>query len=691
MWQVMSRAVVAVVALAVLVASPGVVTAVVGVLDDGGEVVSDVTAGVSDAGAATADGSVAVTTGSQLSTVLSTTEDEVGTEVSRSAFDDRFATANESERAALVAERADRLAREAASVADEYREATAAYENGTTDRSTYARRLATLNGRAQTLRAGVDHLRDRAAAVSALELATVGYDETTLDDASDDLDRVTSAGTSAIHRRFTGQSTGSVAVDTANGSSVSIEVENERGERSREFRSPGDGDGSLAVGGEDALGTAREALSDREWTHRGTTVHGASGVYTFEFVLASANLTGEAEVRVDGSSGTVVRLEEEIEPRDDDDADDEDEDHDEDEDEERPPLALLVTGGEPAPGATVTLQVRRASSPAANVTVFVDDERVGTTDDRGRIDVTLGAGETEVTAGRSDREAELEFEFDDEAEDRPVEGLNLTATLEDGTVTVSVTYRGDGVPGAQVFADGDRVGPTGPDGTTSFARDGTGDLELEITRGELEVERTYHVEDGTLVPGESDRDDETKNEDRNDEADELSIAVVEGEPAPGATVTLAVTADGEPTPGVRVFVDDERVGTTDDDGRVAVTLGAEETDISAQRGDREAELEFEFDEKDDGDENDDDGDEGDGDESDGNESDGDGDDGNRDDGDADDSNGDDGNEDSGPDDGNERASDNNDSDGNDDDDEDDEDDEDDDDDEDGDEDDEKTA
>ncbi|PSQ04781.1 hypothetical protein BRC92_03695 [Halobacteriales archaeon QS_4_69_31] len=66
---------------------------------------------------------------------------------------------------------------------------------------------------------------------------------------------------------------------------------------------------------------------------------------------------------------------------------------------------------------------------------------------------------------------------------------------------MTVTYRGDGVAGTQVTANGDRAGPTDGDGTLSLGLDeGASELELEFRRGELEFARTYRVENGTLAP-----------------------------------------------------------------------------------------------------------------------------------------------------------------------------------------------
>ena len=62
----------------------------------------------------------------------------------------------------------------------------------------------------------------------------------------------------------------------------------------------------------------------------------------------------------------------------------------------------------------MTLRVLADGDPAADTTVFVNDERAGVTDDGGRVTVTLpDAEDVEVTAETDSETAELEFEFDD--------------------------------------------------------------------------------------------------------------------------------------------------------------------------------------------------------------------------------------------------------------------------------------
>ena len=61
-----------------------------------------------------------------------------------------------------------------------------------------------------------------------------------------------------------------------------------------------------------------------------THLHEDDGYYEFEFSPDAENNTGEAEVRVDGSSGGAFRVEEEIEPIEEDEQEDEENEEDED-------------------------------------------------------------------------------------------------------------------------------------------------------------------------------------------------------------------------------------------------------------------------------------------------------------------------------------------------------------------------
>jgi hypothetical protein len=353
------------------------------------------------------DSSVNVTVGPQLSTIVSVSSDEVQTGFEDTVFDISFDNASEEAQAKAIADRADELRDRAESVREDYDEAMEAHENGELTRSEYARQLAVLNARATNLLNSHEQLRQRAVNVSAVELGSAGVNRTALNQSVENLSSVTGAGARAILEQFTGESEGEVRLDTENG--LSIEVESEDGERSREFERPRDDADTLTMSQAAALETARGVLSSGEgnWTLTGSEVAEGDGAYEFAFVLRNApSLTGEAEVSVDGSSGDVFDFEEEIEPRDGDDDDSETADDDRE-------LAIVVVEGIPAPKETVTVQVLANDEPAENVAVSLNDRAVGTTDADGRVTVTFPAGDIELTAQTDDAENELEFEFED--------------------------------------------------------------------------------------------------------------------------------------------------------------------------------------------------------------------------------------------------------------------------------------
>ncbi|MFC7249368.1 hypothetical protein ACFQJ5_05895 [Halomicroarcula sp. GCM10025324] len=505
--------------VAVLVVAAGVPAGAAALLDGSGMQAQS-------AGNSTVD----VTTGQQLSTVLSATSDDVQSEVDETEFEVEYENRSDERRAEVVAERGTRLIERAEAIRDDYENATEAYEAGELSRSAYAQRIATLNARAENLVESHDRLQDRLGDVSKLELRAAGFNQTELRAAVTDLDRVRGVGAAALLQRFTGTSEGEIELETTGG--LSIEVEGEDGEFSREITRPTDGDSSLTTSQADALETARGALSTQAgatWRLQSASVHEDSGYYRFEFGFATANRTGEAEIRVDGSSGEVFRIEEEIEPseeaeereedREDDDEREEDDEREDDEDRE---LALVVADGTVAASETITVQALENGQPAADVTVSLNGEPVGTTDADGLVSVTLPAGgDAELTAG----EGELEFELGED-ENEVFRDLRADTALADGTVTVTLTYQDRGVADAVVYANDRQVGTTDGDGTVAFdVPQGTEELDVEIVKGEFEAEFEYELRDGSLVltdgpDGEVEREDAESEDDEADESDE---------------------------------------------------------------------------------------------------------------------------------------------------------------------------
>lgn len=474
---------------------------------------------------------VNVTTGRQLATVLEATEDDVQSDVENTGFEVSLEGADEETQAEVIAERAEELRERAEDIREDYEEATEAYEEGEIDESEYAQRLATLNARATNFLESYEQLQQHSENVSALELRAAGVNQSELAAAVENLESINGTGPAALFEQFTGQSYGEIEIERADG--LRIEITSEDGEQSREIERPRDEDSNITVSQSAALETARGALSTPErgnWTLTESSVKSDDGAYEFEFELrGDANRTGEAEVAVDGSSGEIYSLEEEIERRDDGGEEREDEADDEGDDE----LAILVAEGSPAPGETVTLEVLADGSPAENVTVTLNDRTVGTTDVDGAVIVTLPeSGEAELEARSGDAHGELEFEFEDsddenEDEDDIASELAIDAALSDETVTVTVTYDGSSVANATVYANDNRVGTTDTDGIVTFDIDTneTDTLDLEIEKGEFEADVEYELRDGSLVKTDTeDADDSDEAEDDEDtEADDDEV------------------------------------------------------------------------------------------------------------------------------------------------------------------------
>ncbi|VTT87072.1 hypothetical protein DM2_3110 [Halorubrum sp. DM2] len=555
------------------------------------------------------DGDSRATVGQQLATIIAVTDDEVSGDVAASSLDAALEDANESERATVLAERSAALRERADEIVADQREARVAYEDGEIDRGEFAQRLAVLAGQARTVDRGFERVAGGTDDVSEIELRAAGYDRSANADARERLARVTGTGASALLAQYTGESAGEFSLEVDGG--VSIEVESDDGERSREIERDQPGNGTFEVNQSEALTAATAELStdaDGEWTLRSTDRDEDDGYYEFEFAFFGPETTGEAEVSVDGQTGTVFEFEEETEPRERDDDDDDDAD-------EETPLSISIVEGTAEPNATVTLRVTAAGEPVEGATVELDDRDVGTTDADGRIDVTLpDDDEVDIEVVDGEREGELELTLgadDDRDEDDFAERFSVGGSVENGTVDVSVTYDGEGVEGVSASVDGDRVGTTDADGTLSFDAPDDDEFDVTLVKGAFEAEIEFSVgSDGTLATGDVDVDerdddaDDVEGDGRDDDADDtdLSVAVVSGDPAPGVTVTVEVTdTDGEPVEGATVEVGGEVAGTTDADGRIDVTLPDEdEVEIEVEDGERDGELEFEFSADDDG-------------------------------------------------------------------------------------------
>lgn len=559
---------------------------------------------------------VSVGTGQQLSTVLVVTGQEVRTEAAAAGFEQQFNQTTATQKGEAVAERAAALAERATELRDRYDELTAALRDGDIDGTEYAQRVASLAAQVKAVETGVTRVTDRAAMVPGAERQALNITAADLGEIVDEVSPFSGQTADAVLSQFTGEVDGEIEI-TVN-ETLEIEVTNENGDRSKQIERPRPGDGDndtsdrdgddddsnqeYALNQSDALAIATDTLSaptQGAWVL--TSASADDGAYELEFVLQGPG-DGEAEVAVDGRTGTVFELEESIEaPGEDEDAENDGEDDGDDR------LAIQITDGEPGPGAEITLTVTRSGEPVSGATVELEERVVGTTGENGRLTLTLPADGADIEATDGEAEGELEFEFaEDESEDRDEDDddgeespLGATADIENGTVTVSVLLGNEPLENATVTANEEAVGPTGPDGTVSFPLPDQDDLEIKIEYNDREAELEYKLEDEREQTGQDgDEQKENGQPDDNGDAERLTLEVTEGEPAPGAEITLTATQNGEPASNATVELNDSTVGSTDSDGSVTLTLPSADAEITVTDGDAEGELEFEFENED---------------------------------------------------------------------------------------------
>lgn len=259
--------------------------------------------------------SVNVGAGTRLATVISVTSSDVQTEFGETAFSFSLRH-NASRRAQLVADRAAKLRSIAVDIRNDLREVRRSYRADEITRGEFARRIATLSWRARNLANSTRQLRSRAGRIPSGDLAVAGYNGTALANAVERLEPLRSQATAALVDHYTVESEGHVSVSADGGTTIT--VTDGIGGQARQVERDPDGDRSLTVDRSTALEAARADLSTRaggDWVLVRHFANLDSGVYVFAFRLDSNVTYGTAVVQVDGSSGNVVGIEEEVRPR----------------------------------------------------------------------------------------------------------------------------------------------------------------------------------------------------------------------------------------------------------------------------------------------------------------------------------------------------------------------------------------
>lgn len=236
-----------------------------------------------------------------------------------------------------------------------------------------------------------------------------------------------------------------------------------------------------------------------------------------------------------------------------------------------PPYELQLPD-DPVPGQPFRIRVVSKNKPAPGITITVDGERLGETDQSGTVNTTIpfekrlniSAYKNASAAANSDGET-----GSDPVASRSVlipTTINLTldgAVHAGSELTLNATIEGHPVPRGDVLVSEQLTARTNQSGGARVRLpETTGNVTVMVERGAASGERTLD-----LSP--------------------ISISVA-AEPValPGRPATVTVTyRDGSPVAEAPVFIDGERVATTDDQGTATVSPAPSLTNtVAAEQG-----------------------------------------------------------------------------------------------------------
>ncbi|MFC7172655.1 hypothetical protein ACFQL0_18425 [Haloplanus litoreus] len=109
------------------------------------------------------------------------------------------------------------------------------------------------------------------------------------------------------------------------------------------------------------------------------------------------------------------------------------------------------------------------------------------------------------------------------ARDTGRDAYGMETTLDDGTVSVTVTRGDAGVENVSVAVDGESVGETDANGTVTVDRPDDDSFEVTVETASAELKGEYVVENGSLALEKSEfemEDDAEENESEEDESEE---------------------------------------------------------------------------------------------------------------------------------------------------------------------------
>jgi|GEM_PF-1536913 hypothetical protein len=185
---------------------------------------------------------------------------------------------------------------------------------------------------------------------------------------------------------------------------------------------------------------------------------------------------------------------------------------------------------------TVILTVDDNGTAVENVSV-VANNMSAETDANGTVTFDTNATELDVEFTKDNTTFERSYVIDgdtiSEADNEEVEedesALAANVTYDNGTVDVEVTKNGSAVENVSVTANDEAKGVTDANGSLTFETNETNEteeLELEFEKGEMELEQSYTIEDGSLVMAEDEDEEDDKELSANENASDRAHSVL---------------------------------------------------------------------------------------------------------------------------------------------------------------------
>ena len=250
-------------------------------------------------------------------------------------------------------------------------------------------------------------------------------------------------------------------------------------------------------------------------------------------------------------------------------------------------LTVQVVEGEVTPGESITILVSFKENPVEGALVKVKEVGVFITDENGRtLPFTVPYDdELEIKAVKDELKGELEIDLEKEFEEAELTIQVIEGKVTPGErITILISFLENPVLDALVTVEDVGVFITDDDGRISFTVPYDDELEIEVKKGKLKGELEIELQEG-----------EVKIEPQEELEGELNLDI-EGDIAPGGTVTLLVTFADEPVAGAEVEVNDEEIGSTEQDGTITFTIpgDADELEIEVKKEKLKGELDIEF-------------------------------------------------------------------------------------------------